>query len=229
MCGRFTLTIDAALLAEVFSLEIAPEHRPRFNVAPTQDHPIIRRDATGGTTATPMRWGLVPSWAKDASVGNRMINARAETAGSKPSFRAAAKQRRCLVPADGFYEWVATDSGKQPVHIRRPDRRPFALAGLWEQWDGTDERPLLSFTILTTEAMPPLTGVHHRMPVIVAEDRWAEWMAPDIMPPDRFGAFTAPSLPFDLEGQPVSRTVNRPGNDDPSVLEPAAGEDLPGF
>jgi putative SOS response-associated peptidase YedK len=171
----------------------------------------------------------VPSWVKDASVGNRMINARAETAGSKPSFRSAAKQRRCLVPADGFYEWVATDSGKQPVHIRRPDRRPFALAGLWEQWDGTDERPLLSFTILTTEAMPPLTGVHHRMPVIVAEDRWAEWMAPDIMPPDRFGAFTAPSLPFDLEGQPVSRTVNRPGNDDPSVLEPAAGEDLPGF
>jgi putative SOS response-associated peptidase YedK len=177
MCGRFTLTIDAALLAQVFSLDATPDHRPRFNVAPTQVHPIIRRGPSG-RTATPMRWGLVPSWAKDASVGNRMINARAETAGSKPSFRSAAKQRRCLVPADGFYEWVATGSGKQPVHIRRPDRRPFALAGLWERWDGADEQPLLSFTILTTEALPPLTEVHHRMPVIVAEDQWAEWDSP---------------------------------------------------
>lgn len=170
-----------------------------------------------------MRWGLVPSWAKDPSIGSRMINARSETAPGKPSFRAAVARRRCLVPADGFFEWVKTGDGKQPLHIRRPDRRPFAMAGLWESWRDSEGADLVTFTILTTEAAPPLDRVHHRMPVILPAAGWDEWTGSAALSEDRFAEITAPLLPFRLEGRPVSRAVNRPTVDEPSVLESTEG------
>jgi putative SOS response-associated peptidase YedK len=168
-----------------------------------------------------MRWGLVPSWAEDPSIGNRMINARSETAAGKPSFRAAMKSRRCLVPADGFYEWKVVDGGKQPMHVRRRDRAVFAFAGLWEVWTKGAE-PLETFTILTTGPNDVLRPIHDRMPVILAKDDWPLWLDPD----GKDAAAVAPLLrpcPGDgWEAVPVSRFVNNPRNEGPGCLEPGS-------
>lgn len=223
MCGRYTLTVDAALLAELFELEPLTELAPRYNIAPTQTVPIVRRGGGGDREWARVRWGLIPSWAKDATIGNRLINARAETAADKPSFRSAFRHRRCLIPADGFFEWAKVDGGKQPHHIRFADRRPFAFAGLWESWSPPDGDRVESCTILTTGPNELVAGLHDRMPVILPSERHADWIGGGPLGPDAAEAMLVPHPADDMEAVPVSTYVNSPRNDDPRCLEPVGG------
>lgn len=177
MCGRFTLTTSPSLLAELFDLPEEPYLAPRYNIAPTQPVGIVRtrgRDAVREWAL--VHWGLIPSWSKDPAIGARMINARAETAQEKPAFRAAFRRRRCLVPADGFYEWSAIGKSKQPYYITMANGAPFAFAGLWETWVGPDGSALDSCTILTTEPNELMAALHNRMPVILAPEDYAFWL-----------------------------------------------------
>jgi putative SOS response-associated peptidase YedK len=223
MCGRFTLTTTPEELAQEFGLGEAPLLAPRFNIAPTQPIATISRDPKAGQRAlVPRRWGLIPYWAKDPKIGNRMINARVETLTQKPAFRDAYQLRRCLVPADGFFEWSAGPGGaRQPHHIALPQRRCFAIAGLWERWRDPAGASLESCTLLTTEALPGLRALHDRMPVIVAPEDYATWLAPQA--PDEATlhriALGAPAEA--LAWRPVGRQVNDPRFDDPAVLAPA--------
>lgn len=220
MCARYSLTLGDQTLAEVFDLADVPHVDPRWNVAPTQTVPVVVEGPRGVRRIEPMRWGLVPSWADDPSIGNRMINARAETAASKPSFRAAMRARRCLVPADGYYEWKAAGGAKQPTLVRRADRSVFAFAGLWETWTG-GEAPLETFTVLTTEPNEVMRAVHDRMPVILARADFARWLDPET----RDAAAVADLLracPADgWEAVPVSRWVNDPRHEGPACVAPA--------
>jgi putative SOS response-associated peptidase YedK len=218
MCGRYALTVSARVLAEVFELDHVPEHEPRYNIAPTQEVPIVRRGRDGGREPCPARWGLIPSWAKDAKIGARMINARSETAASKPSFRAAVKRRRCLIPADGFYEWQKVGSGKQPHFIRFADERVFALAGLWEVWRPQEDQTVTSCTILTTEPNEAVAPLHDRMPVVLSPSAYAEWLSPDQLSADRLQKLMVPCPPDEMETFPVGRGVNNPRFDDPACI-----------
>ena len=220
MCGRYTLTVDAALLAELFELEPPAELEPRYNVAPTQTVPIVRSAPDGGRQWARVRWGLIPGWAKDESIGSRLINARAETVADKPSFRSAFKHRRCLIPADGFYEWVKTEGGKVPHHIRFADGRPFAFAGLWERWSPPGGEVVDSCTILTTAPNELVAGLHDRMPVILPRNRFADWLAPEPLDPDTAEAMLVPHPSDGMEAVPVSRRVNSPANDDEQCVRP---------
>lgn len=220
MCARYSLSHGDQSFAEVFDLAEVPEVEARWNVAPTQTAPVIVEGPRGVRRVERMRWGLVPPWADDPSIGNRMINARSETAAEKPSFRAALKARRCLVPADGFYEWQAVGKGKQPVHVRRRDRGVFAIAGLWEVWKKGGE-PLETFTILTTEPNELLRPIHDRMPVIVARADFGRWLDPEVRDADAVRPLLGPSDPAGWEAVPVSRFVNNPRNDGPECLAPA--------
>jgi len=168
MCGRFSLIVDASVLAGVFEIDPPQNLRPRFNIAPTQTIPIVRAGSEQPREWAEVRWGLVPSWAKDPKIGARMINARGETVAEKPSFRSAVKNRRCLIPADGFYEWAKTDTGKQPNYIHFADGRAFAFAGLWERWHTSEGEALATCTIITTTPNDLVAGLHDRMPVILA-------------------------------------------------------------
>lgn len=221
MCGRYTLTASGDALAEEFDLSREPEIEARYNIAPTQEVPVIRATPNGSELAR-LRWGLVPSWAKDPSIGNRMINARAETVAEKPSFRAAFKRRRCLVPANGFYEWQKlADGTKQPFHMRLKSRRPFAIAGLWERWQSKNpqESPLDSFTLITTEANALTEQVHHRMPVILSGPERRTWLDPNQTDRTCLEDLLKPYAPEAMEIFPVSRFVNRPQNDSPRCIE----------
>ena len=221
MCGRFTLTVSALVLANLFDLDEPPGFTPRFNIAPTQVHPIVRSGEGGRRQWAAMRWGLVPHWAKETKIGARMINARSETAAEKPSFRTPLQRQRCLVPADGFYEWQKTDSGKQPHHIRFADRRPFAFAGLWERWTRGEGEPLETFTILTTGPNEIAARVHDRMPVILAPEAWTAWLDPSPVTEEDRRELFQPFPAQEMEAVPVSRRVNSPGFDDLACLEPA--------
>ncbi len=221
MCGRYTLTASGDALVEEFDLNEEPELDARYNIAPTQEAAIVRATPAGRELAQ-LRWGLVPSWAKDPSIGNRMINARAETVAEKPSFRAAFKRRRCLVPADGFYEWQKQPDGtKQPFHLRLKNHRPFAIAGLWERWRSEDpqEPPLESFTLITTAANALAEQVHNRMPVILGREQRDLWLNPKQTDRARLEALLQPYDPDAMEIYPVSRFVNRPQNDSPRCIE----------
>jgi putative SOS response-associated peptidase YedK len=167
-----------------------------------------------------LRWGLIPSWAKDPAIGNRMINARAETVAEKPAFRAAFRRRRCLVVADGFYEWARGGKPRQPYFIRMHDDRPFAFAGLWESWQGPDEGPVESCTLLTTEPNELLEPIHNRMPLILGEDDYDQWLDPALQRPDALQPLLRP-LPSDqMTAEKISTYVNSPANDDPRCIEP---------
>ncbi|MEM8964154.1 MAG: SOS response-associated peptidase [Acidobacteriota bacterium] len=220
MCGRYTLSTDPGeLLTE---LGVEPEAiQPRFNIAPTQSLPVVRATKSGdGRELAYLRWGLVPSWAKDEKIGNRMINARSETAAEKPSFRSAMKRRRCLIPTDGFYEWKKEGSVKQPYHIHRADRRPFVFAGLWERWS-RGEQPLDTFTILTTSPNPFMASLHDRMPVILPTETWNRWLDPAIEGKD-LGDLLVPYPGDDFAATKVSRMVNSPANDRPACIDAIA-------
>ena len=191
MCGRFTLAIDPETLQSRFiiSSETFLEHLPRYNIAPQQLVPvIIQRD--GGRTPELMRWGLIPFWAKDASIGNKLINARAETLAEKPSFKRSFKRRRCLIPADGFYEWRKGGGGKKtPVRIMLKSEAPFAFAGLWDAWQPPEGDKISSFTIITTEPNELIKPIHHRMPVILRAEDEDAWLNPEMQDTNQLAAF----------------------------------------
>jgi putative SOS response-associated peptidase YedK len=220
MCGRFTLRASPELLLEEFDLVECPLFPPRYNIAPTQTVPIVRlRHDGAGREAVPMRWGLIPFWAKDRKIGSRMINARADSLATKPAFRAAFKQRRCLVPADGFYEWKQGVTPKQPVYIHRASDRPFAFAGLWEHWEGEGET-IESFTIVTTEANAELRALHDRMPVILEKKDHALWLDSTKSGADQVQALLRPFSAEPMVLTHVETWVNSPRHDDPRCLQP---------
>jgi putative SOS response-associated peptidase YedK len=182
MCSRYFLDADGNIIAYTFRVPVQERIRKRFNIAPTQEAPVIRVDRQGAREVALLRWGLVPSWAKELAVGNKMINARAEGIEAKPSFRAAIQARRCLVPATGFFEWKGIAGHKQPFAITLPDRPLFAFAGLWETWKPRQGEAVETFTIVTTDANEAVAGIHDRMPVILpreAEDAWLSGEAVD--------------------------------------------------
>lgn len=227
MCGRFTLTAPPAQIQDAFDLEETPDLGPRFNIAPGQDVATVEDRAEGGRVLVMRRWGLVPSWARDAAIGSRMINARAETAAEKPAFRAAFRRRRCLVPADGFYEWAASGKGpKQPYHLRRPDRGLFAIAGLHERWRAGEDRWLSTCALLTTDANATVARVHGRMPVILAPADWALWLDPACQDPEALAALLVAVPEGVLEAQRVGLRVNRVEHDDQACLAPPEQETL---
>ncbi len=223
MCGRFLLTSPVDALRRLFGVVDSPNFPARYNIAPTQDSAVVRLNAEGGRELVLMRFGLVPSWAKGLSIGASLINARSDGVAAKPSFRAAFRQRRCLVPADGFYEWKpgAAKGPKQPYLIRRADRAPFAFAGLWERWQG-EGQTIHSFCIVTTDANRALAPIHHRMPVILDPDDYAAWLDPKY---DRAQALLLPARDDLLRAIPVSTRVNAVRNDDPACIEPLAQRD----
>jgi putative SOS response-associated peptidase YedK len=219
MCGRYALTRNAEVLVRLFGLRATPELEPRYNIAPTQQALVVRVGKDGERKAEPLHWGLVPFWADDPTVGNRMINARAESAADKPAYRAAFRKRRCLVPADAFYEWRKLGKGKQPYAIRRTDDQPMALAGLWEYWQGKEGDELRSFTILTTEPNELVKPLHNRMPVIIDPADFDLWLDPEVDDSERLKPLIRPADADRMEAYPVSRRVNSPGNDDAACLE----------
>jgi putative SOS response-associated peptidase YedK len=221
MCGRYTLASPTERLAEEFGVDAASiELAPNYNVAPTQQVAAVV-DEGGQRRLEVLRWGLIPPWADDPGIGSRMINARSETAPGKPSFRRAFRERRCLIPADGFYEWQRTNGAKQPYYIHMEEGRPFAFAGLWESWSKGGEGEVRTCTILTTGANALVGEVHDRMPVILARDAYDVWLDP-ASERDELTGLLAPYPVDEMEAYPVSRFVNSPSNNDPRCIEPAA-------
>ncbi len=219
MCGRFTLKTPARILQEYFGVTQLPGLPARYNIAPTQPVGVVVGD--GEREWTQMRWGLIPYWAKDPSIGNRMINARAETLEDRPAYREAFARRRCLVPADGFYEWQRLEGGgKQPVYLHLQDETPFAFAGLWDRWrDRVTGKAVRSCAIVTTEPNEVVEPIHDRMPAILERHQLASWLDPDTEPADLL-ELLRPSPAERLRARLVSTLVNKPDNDLPECIEP---------
>jgi len=229
MCGRYSLTSPTEAVRRLFDFPERPNLAVRVNIAPSQEVAAVRleegEDGTGRHFVS-LRWGLIPSWAKEPGIGNRMINARAETVAEKPSFRSAFRHRRCLVPADGFYEWRREGEIKQPYRIGMKGGAAFAFAGLWESWDGTDDDDAVeTFTILTTEANRRLGPIHARMPVILAPDAYDAWLAAESGSRDDALGLLRPFAEAPMAFYRVSTRVNSPRNDDPDCLTPIAQSD----
>lgn len=218
-----TLATPVAELKRIFEFSETPNLRPRWNVAPTQDVAAVRLGEDGARHLDLLRWGLVPHWADDPAIGNRMINARGESVADKPAFRGAFRQRRCLVPADGFYEWKAAGKRKQPYLIRRRDGRPLAFAGLWERWPGPKgaplPQPLETVTIVTTAAGGMIADLHERMPVMLEPEHWGLWLDPRA-PLPMVEDLLRPAPDPALEAVPVSTRVNDVRNDDDACIVP---------
>ena len=221
MCGRFTLTAEAKELAKRFGIEISASFyksiAPRYNIAPTQ--PVVVLADDGKRYLTQMRWGLIPSWAKDPAIGNRMINARAETLTIKPAFRVAIRKRRCLIVADGFYEWQKRGRVKQPVRIVLKSRESFGFAGLWDTWKSPKGEEIKSCAIITTEANELLKDVHDRMPVILRREKEDLWLNPDAELAHLLALLNS-YRSEEMEAYPVSRAVNSPQHNDPGCVVP---------
>jgi putative SOS response-associated peptidase YedK len=225
MCGRFTLIAPGESVADLFQLAQTPPLAPRYNIAPTQPVAAVRSNPGSGIRElTHFHWGLIPRWAKDPTIGSRMINARSETAAEKPSFRNALRYRRCLVPADGFYEWQKLNGGKQPVRIHMTDGKPFAIAGLWEHWQGSDGSEIESCTLLTTGPNELLGPVHNRMPVIIAPQDFDLWLDLNAQQAGDIQQLLRPYPPQEMTYYPVSTYVNSPHNDGPQCIEPLADD-----
>jgi putative SOS response-associated peptidase YedK len=220
MCERFTLRSRPADLVEVFELLREPELAPRFNIAPTQQIGVIRQSGNGREW-TLMRWGLIPPWSRDGKSGPPLINARAETITSKPSFRIPFQKRRCLIPADGFYEWQKVEGSKvkQPFYIRLTSNGPFAFAGLWESWRRGDEPRVESCTIITTEPNDVMQPLHDRMPVILPTDLYGPWLDPEIDDVDALKGMLQPYPSEEMVAFPISTRVNSPRNEGPECIE----------
>lgn len=222
MCGRFTLTVDPAELKDAYpGTEFPPKFAPRFNIAPTQ--PILAIPNDGQNRADFFVWGLIPSWAKDPSIGNRLINARGETLAEKPSFRGGYKYKRCLILADGFYEWKSQPGTKTkiPHFIHMKDRQPFAFAGLWDEWISPDGSQVRSCTIVTTEPNELMVSIHNRMPLILSRDAYTQWLDPAARTPDSLQALIKPYPADEMAAYPVSTLVNDPKNDLAQNVVPA--------
>ena len=222
MCGRFTLTVDPAQAQENFNNFTFPEKfAPRFNIAPTQ--PILAIPNDEKFTADFFIWGLIPMWAKDPSIGNRLINARAETLAEKPSFRGSLKYKRCLILADGFYEWKSSDGkkSKTPFFIHMKDRKPFAFAGLWDSWNSPEGAQLKTCTIITTEPNELMSLLHNRMPAILHPRDYDKWLDPSSQTPDQVIPLLKPFPAEMMDAYPVTPLVNKPANDTPELVVPA--------
>lgn len=222
MCGRFTFAVDRDSLSEAYpDVEIPEGISARYNVAPTQPVAVIANNNPGALEF--FQWGLIPSWAKDPKIGNRMINARSETLAEKPSFRSAYKRRRCLVLADGFYEWqrVPDQKAKVPMYIRLQSDKPFGFAGLWESWHSSDGSHILSCTIITTTPNELMAPIHNRMPVILPPDAYDTWLDPEERQPDELNPLLKPYSASEMKAYPVATTVNNPRNDSPELVVPA--------
>jgi putative SOS response-associated peptidase YedK len=221
MCGRYTLKTPVSELQKQFELTAAPpELKERFNIAPTQEVPVVLN--TGPRQLELVRWGLIPFWAKDAKIGNKMINARGETLAEKPAYRDALRRKRCLVLVDGFYEWKEGPLGKTPLHIRKKSGQPFAFAGLWDSWRDPSGATLRSCTIVTTRANALMSRFHDRMPVILEPGARELWLRPEALEPSSLLELVRPYAGDDLEAFEVSRLVNSPKNDLPECVLPAA-------
>jgi len=221
MCGRYALTSAPELLRGLFGYAERPNFPPRFNIAPTQPVAIVRL-VNGRREFALVRWGLLPAWLKDPKTVSLMFNARGESANDKPAFRAAMRRRRCLIPADGFYEWRASGNAKQPYFIRRKDGAPFAFAGLWETWSGPNGEEIDSAAIVTTSANRTLAPLHERMPVIVPEAAFDLWLNCDRVDAETAAALIAPAPDELFEAYPVSAAVGHTANDNPALTEPLA-------
>lgn len=221
MCGRFTLTVDPAELKEHYeNVSFPQKFAPRYNIAPSQAVLAIPND--GRHAADFFLWGLIPSWAKDAGIGNRMINARGETLAEKPAYRGAYKYKRCLIPADGFYEWKSQPGTKTklPYFIHLKNGEAFAFAGLWDEWQGADASPIRSCTIITTTPNPMMAPIHDRMPVILRPEDYREWLDTNPRTPDSLKHLIK-AFPADrMEAYPVSALVNSPSNDRAELVQP---------
>lgn len=217
MCGRYSLTTDAATLAEHFQVLRQIRFQPSYNIAPSRKILNIVELDDGSHKAVNLFWGLVPSWAKDSKNSSHLINARMESLREKPSFRSAFKHRRCLIPADGFYEWERRN-GKQAFHIHRDDRQPFAFAGLWEQWQHEAET-LYSCTIITTAANALMQPIHERMPVIISPEHYHHWLNKAANADDVYGLLDKPSYTH-MVATPVGDWVNNPRHDDERCIAP---------
>jgi putative SOS response-associated peptidase YedK len=222
MCGRFTLTADPQQIQIAFPGLTIPTQtiNPRYNIAPTQPIAVIPND--GKNRLDYYVWGLIPSWAKDPSVGSRMINARAETLAEKPSFRNAFRRRRCLILADGFYEWQQQPGKKtkQPMYIRLKNEGVFAFGGLWEIWNSPDGSTILSATIITTEPNELVRPIHNRMPLILPEAHYDLWLDPEERKPEDLQPALRPFPSDEMAAYPVSTQVNSPAYDEPALIEP---------
>ncbi len=226
MCGRYILTTPTEALKRLFDFIEQPNLAPHYNIAPTQDAPVLRqrREPAGERTLQNLRWGLIPSWAETLQIGSRLINARAETLLERPAFRTAFRRRRCLVPANGFYEWRSEGAAKQPYLISRGDGAAFAFAGLWERWtatpaENTTASPIDSFTIITTSANDLLRPLHARMPVILPPEAFSRWLDPDA----DAATLTDLLVPAPNEGlsyAPVDQRVNAARHDDAGLITP---------
>lgn len=222
MCGRFSLGTPATSLVAQFNLFGVPAWAPRYNIAPTQQAPTVVKAASQLARQFKMhRWGLIPPWAKDPGIGSQLINARAETVAIKPAFRKAFRERRCLILADGFFEWQRRGRHKQPFHIRMRDGRPFAFAGLREYWEGPEGPGIDSCTILTTTANELVGALHDRMPVILAPQDYDLWLDPGIREAERLQSLLHAYPSEEMAAYPVSTRVNNPANDSPECVEPA--------
>jgi putative SOS response-associated peptidase YedK len=231
MCGRYRLSKTEKYLLEHFGVRSREdfEWKPRYNIAPTDQVPVIRQDKDQPQRSiTSMRWGLIPYWAKDASIGAKMINARAESLTEKPAFKDAIERRRCLVPADAFYEWKKTSKGtkivRRPFLIRMKNDEAFAFAGIWDRWKSPEGKLVLSVSILTTDANPLVRDVHDRMPVIVSREHYDVWLDPKFRDVKALEEILKPYDPREMEKLPVSDRVNSVKNDDPECASPAAEE-----
>jgi putative SOS response-associated peptidase YedK len=221
MCGRFTLTADPAQLQETFpEFSFPTQGRPRFNVAPSQ--PVLTLPNDGKNSADYFLWGLIPSWAKDPTMGSKLINARAETLAEKPSFRGSYKYKRCLIFADGFYEWKSETGtkAKTPHYIRLESGLPFAFAGLWDEWHSPDGSQIKTCTIITTEPNELMSSLHNRMPAILHPSAYAQWLEPAPQKPEALQNLLAPYPTAQMRAYPVSTLVNSPGNDRPECVAP---------
>jgi len=221
VCGRFAFFSPAEAVTAAFGFAAPQVFTPRYNIAPTQTVLTIVGDVEGRPVWKHQHWGLVPFWAKDPAIGNRMINARAETITEKPSYRQAFSRRRCLVPATGFYEWAATASDKKtPYFISDVSEQPLLMAGIWDIWEKGPGEPLHSFTIITREANAFMQALHHRMPVLLSRGDMDRWLAPKAAKNELLEIANTPPA-ADLQAWPVSRAVNSPLNDVPELVEKA--------
>lgn len=219
MCGRYTLTSINGLVEEFSLIQEPLEIFPRFNIAPSQSVPVIDNRPKQERVISTMRWGLIPFWAKNPTIGNKMINARAETVAKKPAFRDALRRRRCLVVADGFYEWKREGKSKIPMYVHRQSHGPIAFAGLWERWRTPEDNVLYSCTIVTTDANELMAPVHDRMPVIVDREDYDRWLDPAVLPPQAIEDILVTPHAQGFEMYAVSRLVNSPKNDVPACIE----------
>jgi putative SOS response-associated peptidase YedK len=222
MCGRFTLTVDPADLQDVFGDFIFPtQFAPRYNIAPSQ--PVLAIPNDGKNKADFFLWGLIPSWAKDPTIASKLINARGETVAEKPSFRGSFKYKRCLISADGFYEWKA-EAGKKaktPYFIHMKNRKPFAFAGLWDEWHSPDGNMLRTCTIITTSPNELMSDLHNRMPVILDKSQFADWLNPMPQTLENLIHLLQPFPAEKMSAYPVSTLVNAPSNDRAELIAPA--------